>query len=266
MALHPSICQSKSWHHRRGPRPFSPPAAAKHAVNGIAKRPQQSPSGINPTPKLKSPTFNLVIFLLLALFSMSFLTKLLRPFSTMSNAPAQPMTVPSGAQTATVAAGCFWGVEHMYRKEYKGKGLYDARVGYIGGDTENPGYRAVCSGRTGHAEALQVVYDPNQVTYRSLLEFFYKMHDPTTANRQGPDVGSQYRSAIFYHDAEQEKIARDVTDKVNKQWWKGAVATEILPAGKWWDAEEYHQLYLDHNPGGYECPSHFLRSFPPLAD
>lgn len=214
--------------------------------------------------------------------------------------------MPSGAHTATLAAGCFWGVEHMYRKEYKDKGLYDARVGYIGGDTENPGYRAVCSGRTGRmyiyflrgsacrsfcydcatetgvkksqkkvytntcanidAEALQVIYDPTKVTYRSLLEFFYKMHDPTTPNRQGPDVGTQYRSAIFYHDAEQEKIARDVTDKVNKQWWKGAVATEILPAGKWWDAEEYHQLYLDHNPGGYECPSHFLRKFPPLED
>jgi peptide-methionine (S)-S-oxide reductase len=116
------------------------------------------------------------------------------------------------------------------------------------------------------AEALQVVYDPEKVTYRSLLEFFYKMHDPTTENRQGPDVGTQYRSAIFYHDAEQEKIARDVTDKVNKQWWKGGVATEILPAGKWWDAEQYHQLYLDNNPGGYECPSHFLRSFPPLQD
>ncbi len=221
---------------------------------------------------------------------MSFLTKFFRPFSSMSNAPAQPMNVPSGAQTATVAAGCFWGVEHMFRREYKGKGLYDARVGYIGGDTDNPGYRAVCSGRTGRtypslllrrdaqrgmqtvanwytdAEALQVVYDPEKVTYRSLLEFFYKMHDPTTSNRQGPDVGSQYRSAIFYHDAEQEKIARDVTDKVNKQWWKGGVATEILPAGKWWDAEQYHQLYLDNNPGGYECPSHFLRSFPPLSD
>lgn len=116
------------------------------------------------------------------------------------------------------------------------------------------------------AEALQVIYDPEKVTYRSLLEFFYRMHDPTTSNRQGPDVGSQYRSAIFYHDAEQEKIARDVTDKVNKQWWKGGVATEILPAGKWWDAEQYHQLYLDNNPGGYECPSHFLRSFPPLSD
>jgi peptide-methionine (S)-S-oxide reductase len=115
------------------------------------------------------------------------------------------------------------------------------------------------------AEALQVVYDPTKIEYRSLLEFFYKMHDPTTANRQGPDVGSQYRSAIFYHDAEQEKIAKEITKQVDEQWWKGAVATEVLPAGQWWDAEAYHQKYLDGNPGGYECPSHFLRSFPPLS-
>jgi peptide-methionine (S)-S-oxide reductase len=226
---------------------------------------------------------------------MSFLTKLFRPFSSMSNGPATPMTVPAGAQTATVAAGCFWGVEHMYRRQFKNQGLYDARVGYIGGDGDNPGYRAVCSGRTGReysksevparnalatsptwytilirsnkdAEALQVIYDPEKVTYRTLLEFFYKMHDPTTANRQGPDTGSQYRSAIFYHNAEQEKEAREITKQVNEKWWKGGVVTEILPAGQWWDAEQYHQLYLDNNPGGYECPSHFLRSFPPLAD
>ena len=114
------------------------------------------------------------------------------------------------------------------------------------------------------AEALQVTYDPNQITYRQLLEFLYKMHDPTTANRQGPDTGSQYRSAIFYHDAEQEGVAREVTKAVNEKWWKGKVVTEILPAGEWWDAEAYHQKYLDVNPGGYECPSHFLRSFPPL--
>ncbi|KAF1955098.1 methionine sulfoxide reductase A [Byssothecium circinans] len=197
---------------------------------------------------------------------MSFLSRFLRPFTTMSSAPAQPMAVPTGAQTATIAAGCFWGVEHMYRKAFAGKGLIDARVGYIGGDTKDPSYRAVCSGRTGHAEALQIAYDPNAVSYRTLLEFFYKMHDPTTANAQGPDRGSQYRSAIFYHDAEQEKIARDVTSKVNKQWYNGGVVTEVLPAGQWWDAEAYHQLYLDKNPAGYECPSHFLRSFPDLKD
>jgi len=115
------------------------------------------------------------------------------------------------------------------------------------------------------AEALQVVYDPKKVSYRTLLEFFYKMHDPTTPDRQGPDRGSQYRSGIFYHDDEQEKVAREVTKKVQEQWWKqGKVVTEILDAKKdangnevrpWWDAETYHQLYLDKNPGGYECPS-----------
>lgn len=175
------------------------------------------------------------------------------------------MNVPAGAERATIAAGCFWGVEHMYRKAFANKGLLDARVGYIGGDTDSPSYRAVCSGRTGHAEALQVIYDPEKLSYRTILEFFYKMHDPTTANRQGPDVGSQYRSGIFYHNEAQEKEARSITEQVNQHWWKGGVVTEVLPAGEWWDAETYHQLYLDKNPSGYECPSHFLRSFPPLA-
>jgi len=190
--------------------------------------------------------------------------------------------VPDSAQKCTVAAGCFWGVEHMYRKQFK-DALYDARVGYIGGDTKSPSYRAVCTGRTGRkntqntsmgvaanvcpdAEALQISYDPDKVTYRQLIEFLYKMHDPTTANRQGPDVGSQYRSGIFFHNEEQEQIAKDITDKVQKEWWKnGKIATQILPAAEWWDAEDYHQKYLDVNPGGYECPSHFLRSFPPLS-
>jgi len=127
-----------------------------------------------------------------------------------------------------------------------------------------------------------VIYDPTKITYKQLLEFFYKMHDPTTSNRQGPDTGSQYRSGIFYHSSEQENVAREVTKQVNEQWWKGKVVTEILPAGEWWDAEAYHQKYLDNNPGlfllpsmlhntnnliigGYECPSHFLRKFAPLT-
>lgn len=106
------------------------------------------------------------------------------------------------------------------------------------------------------AEALQVVFDPEKVSYRSLVEFFYKMHDPTTVNRQGPDTGTQYRSAIFFHDVEQEKVAKDVTEKVQTQWYKdGKICTQVVPAGEWWDAEAYHQKYLDHNPGGYECPS-----------
>ena len=91
------------------------------------------------------------------------------------------------------------------------------------------------------------------------------MHDPTTANRQGPDVGSQYRSGIFYHNQEQKEVAEDVTKKANEQWYKGKIATEVLEAGQWWDAESYHQEYLHHNPSGYECPSHFLRKFPELS-
>jgi len=205
---------------------------------------------------------------------MSFLPRFLRSLTSGSAFHAgptgggAPMAVPDGAKQATVAAGCFWGVEHMYRHNFdKGRGLLDARVGYIGGDTQNPSYRSVCSGRTGHAEALQIVYDPNKVSYRQLLEFFYKMHDPTTLNQQGPDTGTQYRSGIFYHDQEQKKEADSVTKKVQEQWWKnGKVVTQILAAGEWWDAETYHQLYLDNNPGGYECPSHFLRKFPPLQD
>lgn len=110
------------------------------------------------------------------------------------------------------------------------------------------------------------MYDPEKLSYREILEFFFKMHDPTTKDAQGPDRGTQYRSAIFFHDAEQEKIAREITDKVGKQWWRsGKVVTEILPAGEWWDAEAYHQKYLDVNPGGYECPSHYLRKFPALT-
>lgn len=199
---------------------------------------------------------------------MQFISRLIRPFSSgiMSSQVPPPAALPAGAEKATVAAGCFWGVEHMYRKAFDNRGLLDARVGYIGGDAKDPSYRSVCSGRTGHAEALQVIYDPEKVTYRQLLEFFYKMHDPTTLNRQGPDTGTQYRSAIFFHNEEQERIAKDITEKVEKEWWKKNLTTEIIPAGEWYDAETYHQLYLDKNPGGYECPSHFLRKYPPLSE
>ncbi|KAK3187135.1 Peptide methionine sulfoxide reductase [Lecanicillium sp. MT-2017a] len=193
----------------------------------------------------------------------NFITRFTRPLSRMATV-ATENTVPEGAQLCTVAAGCFWGTEHVYRKRFAGKGLLDAKVGYIGGDLSNPTYRAVCGGKTGHAEAAQIVFDPKQVSYRELLEFFYRMHDPTTLNAQGPDTGPQYRSAIYYHDADQEAVARDVTAKANAQWWKGGIVTEVAPAGKWYSAEEYHQLYLERNPAGYECPSHFIRSFKDL--
>lgn len=105
------------------------------------------------------------------------------------------------------------------------------------------------------AEALQVSFDPSIVSYRQLLEFFYRMHDATTPNRQGPDVGTQYRSAIYTHGPEQQKIAEEITKKVSEEWFKKPVSTEVVPAGQWYNAEDYHQLYLQNNPSGYECPA-----------
>jgi peptide-methionine (S)-S-oxide reductase len=174
--------------------------------------------------------------------------------------PVESMALPAGSQQAIFAAGCFWGVEHLYRKHFPlntaGGGLYDCRVGYIGGATSSPSYRAVCSGDTGHAEAVRIIFDPEKVKYQELVEFFYRMHDPTTKDRQGPDRGSQYRSGIYYTDDEQKKVAEDVTAQVQAKWWKdGKIVTEITKAGEWWDAEVYHQLYLHNNPSGYECPS-----------
>lgn len=198
----------------------------------------------------------------------SFLARLIgsTPSVTRGVMPASEggASIPAGAERAIVAAGCFWGVEHIYRKHFGNKGLIDARVGYIGGDTQSPSYRAVCSGTTGHAEATLLVFDPEKISYAELISFFYRMHDPTTLNRQGPDMGSQYRSGIFYTTPEQKAVAEEITKKANEQWWDGKCVTQILEAGTWWDAEEYHQLYLDKNPGGYECPSHFLRKFADL--
>jgi len=145
---------------------------------------------------------------------------------------------------ATFAAGCFWGVEVRFRCL---PGVIDAEVGYAGGSTEEPTYRRVCSGRTGHAESVRVVYDPQRITYEQLLEAFWGMHDPTTPNRQGPDVGSQYRSVIFYHSEEQEEAAlasRAALEGGGKYEGRGIV-TEIVPAGRFWRAEEYHQRYFE---------------------
>jgi len=207
----------------------------------------------------------------------AFMARLFRPLSSVTtnvsgatNGAATSKALPEGAELATVAAGCFWGVEHIYRKHFKdaknGGGLYDARVGYTGGSTTNPTYRDVCSGTTGHAEALQITFDPKKITYRELIEFLYKTHDPTTANRQGNDRGTQYRSAIYYHTPDQERIAREVTDQVAAAQWFGSspITTEIKAAGPWYDAEDGHQLYLDRNPHGYQCENHFVRKFAPL--
>jgi peptide-methionine (S)-S-oxide reductase len=146
-------------------------------------------------------------------------------------------------QKATFAAGCFWGVEAAFRQV---PGVVDAAVGYTGGKLPNPTYEDVCTDRTGHAEAVQVEFDPAKVSYDRLLDVFWENHDPTTKNRQGPDVGTQYRSAIFYHDAEQERVAKDSIVRQEKSGrFRRPIVTEIVPAAEFWRAEEYHQRYLE---------------------
>lgn len=154
---------------------------------------------------------------------------------------------------ATFAAGCFWGVEAAFRRV---AGVRDVTVGYTGGTTPDPNYHAVCSGRTGHAEAVLVSFDPEQVSYQQLLEFFWKIHDPTTRNRQGPDVGTQYRSAIFTHTPEQAALAMDsLASLAASGQLRRPVVTEILPATEFFPAEEYHQRYLEkHGRGGCALP------------
>ncbi len=143
---------------------------------------------------------------------------------------------------ATFAAGCFWGVEEAFRNI---KGVTSTTVGYTGGTTKNPSYKDVCTGATGHAEAVEVEFDPAQVSYRELLAAFFQNHNPTTRNSQGPDFGTQYRSAIFYHDAEQEAVARESIAALEKSGvFKRPIVTEIKAASDFYRAEEYHQQYL----------------------
>ena len=144
---------------------------------------------------------------------------------------------------ATFAAGCFWGVEDAFRQV---KGVKSTSVGYTSGTAKNPSYKEVCTGRTGHAEAVEVEFDPAQVSYLELLATFWKSHDPTTVNRQGPDVGTQYRSGIFFHDAEQEKEARDSKAVLERTGvFKRPIVTEITPAPEFYRAEDYHQQYFE---------------------
>lgn len=146
-------------------------------------------------------------------------------------------------ELATFGAGCFWGIEAAFRQV---PGVVDTAVGYLGGRMDNPTYRDVCTDETGHAEVVQVSFDPGKVSYDDLLNVFWSVHDPTTLNRQGPDVGTQYRSAIFFHSPQQEELA-----KASKQWLQQSgrfsrpVVTEIVPAATFWKAEEYHQKYLE---------------------
>ena len=150
---------------------------------------------------------------------------------------------------AIFGAGCFWGVEAAFRGV---PGVVDAPVGYSGGSVENPTYEQVCTGGTGHAEVVQVEYDPDAVSFEELLEVFWKNHDPTQVNRQGPDVGSQYRSAIFYSDDEQRRIAEAAKERAQESY-KRPIATEITPAETFYRAEEYHQRYFEKK-GISSCP------------
>jgi len=162
-------------------------------------------------------------------------------------------------EEATFAAGCFWGVQELFEHQ---PGVISTVVGYTGGTTPNPTYQMVCTGATGHAESIDITFDPAKTTYEALVTYFFHMHDPTTMDRQGPDMGAQYRSAIFYHSPEQKAVAEKVKAKIAASgYYKGTIATQIVPAGPFYRAEEYHQEYLAKNPGGYQCPTHFYRKF-----
>jgi peptide methionine sulfoxide reductase msrA/msrB len=169
-----------------------------------------------------------------------------------------PAATASGhREEAILAGGCFWGVQEILRKM---PGVIETEVGYTGGTTQNPTYEQVHSGVTGHAEAVRIVFDPTRLSYEDLLKFFFRMHDPTTRNRQGNDIGTSYRSAIFYESEAQKETAEKVKALVDASGkWKRPVVTEIVPAGKFWRAEEYHQDYLEKHPGGYTC--HYVRDF-----
>lgn len=149
---------------------------------------------------------------------------------------------------ATFAAGCFWGVEAKFRQL---PGVKNTRVGYTGGQTADPDYQQVCTGNTGHAEAIEVEFDPAVISYGQLLDFFWQIHNPTTPNRQGPDVGTQYRSAVFYHDAEQQQQAENRKQELNASGvFSQPIVTEITAASTFYPAEEYHQCYLEKRGQG----------------
>jgi methionine-S-sulfoxide reductase len=160
-------------------------------------------------------------------------------------------------EVALLAGGCFWGVEDLMRKL---PGVKETETGYTGGFLPDATYDKVKKGNSGHAEAVRVVFDPAKTSYEKILNYFFRIHDPTTLNRQGNDIGSQYRSAIFYLSDNQRKVAEKVRAKVDETgFWKGKVVTEIVPAGDFYRAEDFHQKYLEKNPGGYTC--HYERPF-----
>ncbi len=159
------------------------------------------------------------------------------------------------SEIALMAGGCFWGMEDIIRKI---PGVLDTEVGYAGGTLENPKYENVKMGNTGHAESIQIKFDPSKVKFETILDYFFRMHDPTTKNQQGNDKGSQYRSVIFYQNENQKLVAEQKKLEVEKSGkWRRPIVTEIVPSMPFYSAEDYHQDYLEKNPGGYTC--HFLR-------
>jgi len=160
--------------------------------------------------------------------------------------PKGESIVNTNLQTATLAGGCFWCLEAVFDDV---KGVHSVESGYAGGTTPNPTYRQVCSGTTGHAEVVQITFDPDMVSYRDLLNVFFAIHDPTTLNRQGADVGTQYRSAIFYHNQEQHEMAAELIKELNAQKiWDRPIITEVVPFDEFYQAEDYHQEYFANNP------------------
>ncbi|HSV72136.1 MAG TPA: peptide-methionine (S)-S-oxide reductase MsrA [Chthonomonadales bacterium] len=169
----------------------------------------------------------------------------------MERLPHTPVTVPEGREVATLAGGCFWCVEAILQEL---RGVDAVRSGYAGGAIENPSYEQVCTGRTGHAEAVEVTFDPKVLSYRDLLRVFLTTHDPTTLNRQGADVGTQYRSAIFTHGAEQAKAAREVIAEIGKaRLYRDPIVTEVTAFTNFYPAEEYHRDYFRRNPNQGYC-------------
>ena len=161
----------------------------------------------------------------------------------------------AGREKATLAGGCFWGVEELFRQL---PGVTGTTVGYTGGTVDNATYDVVKTGRTGHAESIQIEFDPGRISYEQILDYFFRLHDPTTANRQGNDIGDQYRSAIFYHDDAQKQAAERVKQRVGASGkWPRPIVTAIVAASKFHSAEDYHQDYLQKHPNGYTC--HYMR-------
>lgn len=158
-------------------------------------------------------------------------------------------------EIALLAGGCFWGVEELIRQL---PGVIHTEVGYTGGELPNPRYEDVKKGSTKHAEAIRIEFNSKILSYEELLRYFFRLHDPTTLNRQGNDRGTQYRSAVFYNSPEQKKLAEKIKNEINLSGkWKNPVVTEVVPATTFYPAEDYHQKYLQKNPGGYTC--HYLR-------